>query len=146
MKERSLAMSDEKLKILEMIQAGKLTAAEGMELLNAINESCVNIETPAVAKISSRFLKVRVDNYKIKVNVNILLSVLKASSKVINLGMFFVPEEARLEMQKKGFDFSQFDFEELVNLIDQGLIDGKLVDIQSTDYKDGATKVEVYIE
>lgn len=139
-------MSDEKLKILEMIQAGKLTAAEGMELLNAINESCANSETPAIAKISNRFLKIRVDNYKIKVNINILLSLLKASSRVINMGMFFIPEEARLEMQNKGFDFSQFDFEELVSLIDQGLIDGKLVDIETTDINDGATKIEVYIE
>lgn len=145
-------MSEEKLKILEMIQAGKLTAVEGMELLNAINESCVNEETPAITKISNRLLKVRVDNYKIKVNVNILLSLLKASSKVLNMGMFFIPEEVRVVMRNKGFDFSQFDFfsqvdfEELVSLIDQGLIDGKLVDIQSTDINDGATKVEVYIE
>ena len=31
-------MSSEKMKILEMIQEGKLTAAEGMDLLKAIEE------------------------------------------------------------------------------------------------------------
>ena len=34
-------MSDEKIKILEMIQNGKITAAEGLELLQALDDSFI---------------------------------------------------------------------------------------------------------
>lgn len=139
-------MNDEKLRILEMIQAGKVTAAEGMELLNAIFESDATEQTLSSPNLSSRFLKVRVDNVNSKVNVNVPLNLLKAASKFISMGMGFIPEEARLEMEKKGIDLTKFDFEELVSLIDDGLIDGKLVDIDTYDEKEGTTKVEVYVE
>jgi len=49
-------------------------------------------------------------------------------------------------MQAKGIDLSEFDFDELVQLIDQGLANGKLVDIDTDDQKDGHTKVEIYVE
>lgn len=59
-------------------------------------------------------------------NVNVPLGLLKATSKLVTMGMGFIPEDARLEMQKKGIDISKINFEELVGLIDQGLVDGKL--------------------
>ena len=139
-------MSEEKRRILDMIQAGKITAAEGMELFAALEEG-EQKEVPAVSQsLSNRFLRVRVDNAKSKVNVNIPLGLLKATSKLVNMGMGFIPEEARLEMQKKGVDVSKIDFEELVDLIDKGLVDGKLVEVDAEDPHDGRTKVEVYVE
>ena len=57
-----------------------------------------------------------------------------------------IPAEALQEMQAKGIDLSEFDFDELVQLIDQGLANGKLVDIDTDDQKDGHTKVEIYVE
>ena len=60
--------------------------------------------------------------------------------------MKFIPEEARQEMQKKGVDLSEIDFDELVQLIDQGLASGKLVDVDTDDQSDGHTKVEIYVE
>lgn len=139
-------MNEDKKKILDMIQAGKLTAAEGLELLEALEDGGQDAMPAASPRLTNRFLRVRVDNTKAKVNVNIPLGILKATSKLVTMGMGFIPEDARQEMQKKGIDISKIDFEELVGLIDQGLVDGKLVDVDADDPVDGRTKVEVYVE
>ena len=135
-------MSDEKARILQMIEDGKISAADALELLNALSES-ENKSKVVSTNITNRFLRVRVDNAKSKVNVNIPLSLLKATSKLVNMGMSFIPDEARQEMHKKGIDLSKIDIEELVTLIESGLVDGKLVDV---DPENGRTKVEVYVE
>jgi hypothetical protein len=138
-------MSDEKIKILEMIQNSKITAAEGLELLKALDDSF--IQQDGVTNTGSRFLRIRVTNgQNKKVNVNIPLSLLKVATKFASIGMNFIPEEARQEMQKKGVDLSEIDFDELVQLIDKGLANGKLVDIDTDDQNDGHTKVEIYVE
>lgn len=142
-------MSDEKLKILEMIQNGKITPAEGMELLEALNESKPEdskrtVESPGLV-LAERFLVVKVNSYNAKVNVNIPLNLLKATSKFVSMGMGLIPEEARREMLIKGIDIGKFDFEEFVALLDKGLADGRLVDVESED-EHGMTKVEVYVE
>ncbi len=138
-------MSDEKARILQMIEDGKISAADALELLNALSES-ENKSKVVSTNITNRFLRVRVDNAKSKVNVNIPLSLLKATSKLVNMGMSFIPDEARQEMHKKGIDLSKIDIEELVTLIESGLVDGKLVDVDAEDPENGRTKVEVYVE
>jgi hypothetical protein len=138
-------MSDEKIKILEMIQNGKVTAAEGLELLKALDDSF--IQQDGALNTGRRFLRIRVTSGQSKkVNVNIPLSLLKVATKFASIGMKFIPEEARQEMQKKGIDLSEIDFDELVQLVDQGLANGKLVDIDIDDQSDGHTKVEIYVE
>lgn len=138
-------MSDEKLKILEMIQNGKITASEGMELLEALNEGNREEKIMLSPNMSNRFLIVRVNSYNSKVNVNVPLNLLKATSKFVTMGMGLIPVEARREMENKGIDISKFDFEEFVTLLDQGLADGQLVNVETED-EHGLTKVEVYVE
>lgn len=139
-------MSTEKIKILEMIQEGKITAAEGLELLNAL-EDTESKETAAPSRFSNRFLRVRVNGGSAKkVNVNIPLGLIRASSKLIGFGMGFIPAEARAEMEKKGVDLTKLDIEEFVRFIDEGLVDGKLVDVDTDDPVEGKVKVEVYVE
>lgn len=138
-------MSDEKIKILEMIQNGKITATEGLELLKALDDSFIKQDN--ALNTGSRFLRIRVTSgQNKKVNVNIPLSLLKIATKFASFGMKFIPEEARQEMQKKGVDLSEIDFDELVQLIDQGQANGKLIDVDTDDQKDGHTKVEIYVE
>ena len=138
-------MSDERIKILEMIQNGKINAAEGLQLLKALDESFIQKE--CVTTTGSRFLRIRITSgQNKKVNVNIPISLLKVASKFASFGIKCIPEEALQEMQKKGIDLSEINFDELVQLIDQGLADGKLVDIDTDDQKDGHTKVEIYVE
>ena len=144
-------MSEEKLKILQMIQEGKINAAEGLELLKALEESDHTSETKTAAAVSpglaNRFLRVRVyTENNTKVNVNLPLGLLKVASKFANFGTRFIPEAAREEMNRKGIDLDQIDFEELVEQINQGLVDGKIVDIEANDPQEGQVKVEVYVD
>ncbi|HZW82149.1 MAG TPA: hypothetical protein VFF14_01850 [Candidatus Deferrimicrobium sp.] len=140
-------MSNEKAKILEMIQDGKITATEGMELLKAIEDT-----DPVTTGMENtdRFLRVRVVGDKTpKVNINIPLGLLKSASKIItwglNYGTSFIPNEARSNMEAKGVDLTQMDIEEFIRAIDQGY-GGKLVDVDVDDEKEGRIKVEVFVD
>ncbi|MBO8136698.1 MAG: hypothetical protein H0Z40_00955 [Desulfotomaculum sp.] len=139
-------MSGEKIKILEMVEAGKINAAEALELLKAV-------EMPQEKKeydeglTTGRVLRVRVDGDKAKkINLNLPLNVIKAASKFAWMGINLIPENTRLEMEKKGIDLSKIDFNELAQLIEKGLVQEKLVDIYIDDDKQGKLKVEVFIE
>jgi len=43
---------------------------------------------------------------------------MKAFSRVAVFGMKFIPEDAHLEMQKKGIDLTSMNLEELIQIID----------------------------
>ncbi|NLJ33778.1 MAG: hypothetical protein GX349_04205 [Firmicutes bacterium] len=138
-------MGDDKKRIMRMIEEGKITADEGMELLTALEESSRGEERGAALR--KRFLRVRVSSEKgTKANVNIPLSLLKVVSKLLGFATALIPTEARRELQQQGIDLAKIDFEELVHLVEQGLSDGKLVDVETEDEKEGFTKVEVYVE
>lgn len=149
-------MSSEKMKILEMIQEGKLTAADGLELLKAIDEGNSNrgdaqiFEHDFVKKeihtTGERFLRVRVQGEKtLKVNVNLPLSLIRSASKLVVYAMSFVPADKREELEKKGLDLKDLDVEGLARIIDESL-DGKIVDVEVADPEEGRIKVEVYVE
>ena len=137
-------MSTEKLRILEMIQQGKISTEEGLDLLNALSETPPSTEGETR---TGRFLRVRVNGDKTKkVNVNIPLSMLRVAGKLAKYGMAFIPKEAREEMEKQGIDLSQIDIQELMAQIDSGLVSGRLVDIDTEDPEEGNIKVEVFID
>ncbi|HOJ78548.1 MAG TPA: hypothetical protein PLZ08_10790 [Bacillota bacterium] len=140
-------MSEERLKILQMIEEKKITATEGFELLSALSEGAEKVNSQSVTPSGQRFLRVRVTGDKVKkINVNLPLSLVKVASKFASLSIGFIPEEARKEMEKKGIDLSKIDINEIVTLIDQGLLDEKLVDLEVDDETDGRIKVEVYVD
>jgi len=140
-------MSTEKQRILEMIQEGKITAAAGLELLAALEDTEVTNKAVTKANSNKRYLRIRVYTDKaVKVNVNIPLALMKVASKFATSGLKYIPEEARQEMEKKGIDLSEIDVAELLNMIDQGLVDEKLVDIDVDDPKEGKVRVEIYVE
>lgn len=149
-------MSSEKMKILEMIQEGKLSAAEGMELLKAIEEGNSYKEAEQLSENmfvkrdvlsdGGRFLRVRVVGEKmLKVNVNVPLSLIRSASKLVVYAMSFVPADKRVELEKKGLDLNEFDVEGLVRIIEESL-DGRIVDVEVADPEEGRIKVEVYVE
>jgi hypothetical protein len=143
-------MSEEKLKILQMVQEGKINAAEALELLKALEESEPKPGAPTAtpSRLANRFLRVKVSSNGItKVNVNLPLSLLRVASKFAVFGVNYIPEVARLEMEKKGVDLSKIDIEELFRLIEQGLLEGgKIVDVEANDPVEGLVKVEVYVD
>lgn len=139
-------MSEEKKRILEMVQEGKITPAEGLELLAAIEDNTLPAKTPD-SRLKKRFLRIKVYTDKaVKVNINIPLTLMKVASKFATMGMKYIPDEARLEMEKKGIDLTQIDVEELIKAIEQGLVDEKLVDVDVDDPKEGKVRVEIYVD
>lgn len=139
-------MMDEKKRILEMIQEGKISSKEGLELLEALEASSEEI-SEAAANLKRKFLRIKVYTDKaVKVNINVPLALIKVASRFGAMGLKYIPEEARAEMEKKGIDLSQIDIEELVAAIEQGLIDEKLVDVDVDDPKEGKVRVEVYVD
>jgi hypothetical protein len=49
-------------------------------------------------------------------------------------------------MNKQGIDLAEMDFTELVELVDQGVLDGKLVDVEVDDPHEGKMMVQIYVE
>lgn len=140
-------MSTEKKRILEMIQEGKITAEEGLDLIQALDDSepRVNVNPYPLA---NRSLRIRVfSENKTKVNINVPLKLLKATSKFIGIGMKAIPEQARREMSNRGIDLSQLDIEELMTLVEHSLTENeKIVDIDVDDPQEGKVRVEIYVD
>lgn len=129
--------SEERLKILKMVQDGRITADEATQLLEALERARPTPpqpppppETGMVTGRSGRWLRVRVtdtDSGKTRVNIRLPLSVVESGLK---MGMRFAPE------------IQDMDPNELMGFIRSGEV-GKVVDV--FDDEDGE-HVEVYIE
>ncbi|MBC8505416.1 MAG: hypothetical protein ISR58_08930 [Anaerolineales bacterium] len=126
-----MTTAEERMKILKMIQEGKISADEGAKLLKALSSSS---EKPVKAKNPSggaRWLRVRVTDMskgKAKVNVNLPLKLIDAG---LNIAAQFVPD---------------VEFEEMGTAVSEAIADGltgKIVDV--VDAEDGE-HIEVFIE
>ena len=130
-----MVQTEERLRVLKMLQDGKISASQAAQLLEALEEipSPNSAKTPAAVAISSRpgkWFRVRVtdtDSGKTRVNVRLPLNMVSAGVK---MGMRFSPEVEGL------------DVNELMAFINSGEV-GQIVDV--LDEKDGE-HVEVFIE
>ncbi len=133
-----MATSEERLKILRMIQEGKLSPEEGIQLMEALDagektsgkKASPEPPVPPVARTAARFLRVRVtdtDSGKVRVNVRLPISVVNAGLK---MGARFAPEVEGLNV------------DQLMEYVHSGET-GKVVDV--FDDEDGE-HVEVFIE
>lgn len=129
-----MVTSEERLKILRMIQEGKISAEQGIQLLEALEgpktANSKTPESPLVQRPAPRWFRVRVtdlDTGKVRVNVRLPVNVLNAGFK---MGARFAPEV-------EGLDVNQ-----LQDLIRAGEM-GKIVDVY--DEEDGE-HVEVFLE
>jgi uncharacterized alkaline shock family protein YloU len=145
----------EQQKILEMIEKGQITAAEGMELLEALNmtkeaETKQMVETVTTARRTYKFLKVKVtsDNNSVNVNVNIPIRLLTTISEIADKMTTMVPADARREMEAKGIDISSIDFAKIIEEIINGTLDEpNIVDVEAWDESHNAmVKVRVYVD
>lgn len=121
----------EKIKILKMVEEGKITAEEGIKLLEAVETKKEEIKS-IEKTYSAKWLRVKVydpeDN--VKVNVNIPLALVETGIKI---GMAY---DKNLNEHLDGVDFK-----EIVNAVKNGA-EGKIVDVES----EKGEKVEVYVE
>lgn len=123
--------ADERIQILGMVEEGKITAAEGMELLNALDETNEEI----VPKKEAKWLKVRVktmDEEKTTVNVNIPIALVDVGLK---LAKNYDPK-----LKDSGLD--KINIDEIVEAVKNGA-EGKIVDVED---EESQTHVQVYVE
>lgn len=144
----------EQQKILEMIEKGQITAAEGMELLEALNTAkepapeAVAAVTPVNRKY--KFLRVRVtsDNKTVNVNVNIPLRLITTIGEIADKMTNVIPEDARRNMESKGIDISSIDFAKIIEEIMSGTLDDpNIVDVEAWDEESKSMiMVKVYVD
>ena len=128
-----MSTSPEKLRILKLIQQGKITPEEGIELLEMLNKTTkgkMGQDSSESAKPSAQWFRVVVTDTttgRIRVNVRMPVSLVNAGMK---MGAKFSPQVEGLNQ------------EQLADFIRSGQI-GKVIDVYDDD--DGE-HVEVYIE
>lgn len=146
---------NEQQRILEMIEKGQITAAEGMELLDALNAS-KEAEQPASntalinTKRNYKYLKIKVtsDNKSVNVNVNVPIRLLTTIGEVADKMSKVIPSDARREMESKGIDISSIDFAKIIEEVINGTLDDpNIVDVEAWDESHNAMiKVKIYVE
>jgi len=126
-----MASSEERMKILKMIEEGKLSAEEGTKLLATLTES--RGPTPPRAPGmpgAPRWLRIRVTDVRSgrsKASVQIPLALVDAGMKI---GAHFAPEVEGVDMGN------------VMEALRSGMT-GKIIDV--TDEEDGE-HVEIYVE
>lgn len=125
-----MATSEERMKILQMVQDGKISAEDGAKLLAAISETPKNRRTRVSSRTKdSRFMRIRVTDTgsgKTKVSVNLPLGLVDAG---LNIASNFIP------------DMGVNAADEISAAINEGLT-GKIVDVMDED----GEHIEIYIE
>jgi len=112
-----LDMSEERIRILKMVEEGKVSADEASRLLSAVEQSA-----PRTVGEPAEWLRIRVKDLatgKPKVNVNLPLSLLQVAMK-------FVPEGVLNTGGQK------IDVQEILAAIKAGA-QGPIVDVQDGD-------------
>ena len=128
-----MATTEERMKILKMIDEGKISAEEGAKLLSALSESRSRAMTSSGLNRgvgNARWLRVKVTDVatgRSKATVQIPIGLMEAGMKI---GAHFAPEV-------EGVDMTQ-----VMEALRSGMT-GKLVDV--IDEEDGE-HVEIYVE
>jgi hypothetical protein len=128
-----MANSEERMKILKLIEEGKISADEGSKLLSALSDTRRGIPTPPRPPGmggSARWLRIRVTDTRTgrsKASVQIPLALVDAGMKI---GAHFAPEV-------EGVDMSN-----VMEALRAG-VTGKIIDV--VDEEDGE-HVEIFVE
>lgn len=120
-------MKEERRKILEMLEAGKINAEEAARLLEALGDTG---EAPRTNK-NARYLRIYVENpdEETKINIKLPVGLVRAASR-------FIPKDAKATIN--GMDM---DLEQLLSAIDEET-DGEIVNITGEDGEVVIIKVE----
>jgi hypothetical protein len=123
---------EERMKILKMIDEGKISAEEGAKLLSALNtgQKAGSSGSVSLGAGGARWLRVRVTDTstgRSKATVQIPISLIDAGMKI---GAHFAPEVAGVDMS------------EVMDALQNGM-SGKIVDVM--DEEDGE-HVEIFVE
>src|SRR5258708_3526878 len=122
-----MATAEERMKILKMVEEGKVSAEDGAKLLAALNESRKAQAAPAATPsgTEARWFRVRISDLATGKTTTTMNIPLVAVNAAMRMGARFVPNmEALTEMLKSGAS-------------------GKIVDV--TD-EDKGERVEIFVE
>jgi len=127
-----MTTSEERMKILKMIEEGKISAEEGTKLLSALTEGRRGVNTSGGMRNagSARWLRIRVTDVasgRSKAMVQIPLGLIDAGMKI---GAHFAPEVEGVDMTN------------VMEALRAGMT-GKIIDV--VDDEDGE-HVEIYVE
>lgn len=124
-----MATAEERIKILDMIREGKLSAEEGTRLLNALQAGAKrSAEKQQQNQRDPRWMRVRVTDLrtgKTQVSVNLPMSLINVG---IKMGARFIPKE------------SELDYASILDQIRSGRV-GKIADMESE-----GERVEIWVE
>jgi hypothetical protein len=123
-----VATSEERMKILKMIEEGRISPEDGTRLLAALSKG--EPRKPAEGSGDARWLRIRVTDLasgRLVVNANLPVSLVNVG---LRMGARFVPEMNGAQMDTIG------------EALRQG-VTGKIMDI--TDESEGQ-RIEVYVE
>lgn len=137
---------NETKKILEMIESGKMTATEGMELLKAM-EAGGEKNQLSKKKYKGLRIQVKAKEDNMDINVNIPLALLKFISGFVNSVEKFIPDEANNKIKNAGIELKELDLKAIVEAIENGsLEDPTLMDIQINNEKEGRICIKIYLD
>lgn len=131
-------MKEEIAKVLEMVQAGTITAQEGQQLLEAMGayEEPASAGNGRMAARKAAKLYVKVDSADgDKVNVALPLKLIKSG---LNLGF-------SIGNQYSGDALKGIDLEEVMRLVDEMAAEGGTGDIVNVESADG-DRIHIYLE
>ena len=127
-----MASMEERLKVLKMVQEGKLSADQASELLSMLEEPRPSTKSPIAPPVPpapgrSKFLRVRVtdsDSGRVRVNVRLPVSMVNAGLK---MGMRFTPEVEGLNMEDLAQFIASGEVGQIVDVMDE--VDGEHVEV-----------------
>ena len=120
-----MATAEERLKILEMIRDGKLSADEGARLLQALQG-----DGKAATRAEPHWMRVKVTDLRTgtnKVSVNLPMGLVRVG---IRMGARFVPEDVNV------------NYDNVMTAIRSGSL-GKVIDIEDRNENE---RVEIWLE
>ncbi|MEU4421741.1 hypothetical protein AB0F81_14040 [Actinoplanes sp. NPDC024001] len=140
-------MNEERKDILDMLAAGKITAAEAEQLLSALERGQSRVATAVDTRAKGRpkYLRVMIDSNDdgepVAVNIRVPLQLLRAGVKLAALIPPVAIDRANAELSRAGvpFDLGQLKPEQLEDLVEA--LDDLTMDIDSPD-----STVRIYCE
>ena len=134
-------MTNEKLRILKMVENGTINAEEASQLLAALNSS-------ENSGKKAKWLKIRVyenNCEKPNVKVSVPIAVAKLATKIGGKFKISMPKKAREKMEEKGINLDAETFENIDKLFDELSVNGRFDLVNVVDEEDG-DRVEIYVE
>ncbi len=142
-------MNTDKQKILDMINAGTVSAADGARLLECLmdNEKEEQQQVQESARrMKGKKLRIQVNGIdegnRMNMNVSVPLVLAKYADNIIQT---CVPKSAMNGMQKEGFDLKSLNISAIVDAFED--IDGDIVNVEINQEEENTNmKVRVYVE